>query len=421
MGGTGQDCAMPAHAERITFTGSQGTELAARLDLPALPPIAFALFAHCFTCSKDVFASSRIAAELTQAGFGVLRFDFTGLGSSDGDFANTSFSSNTEDLRLAAAWLAEHHRGPQLLVGHSLGGAAVLAVATDVASARAVATIGAPSDVGHVKRLFTEHELARIEAEGEASITLAGRQFTIRKQFLDDLAAQQLTTRVATMHRALLVMHSPIDNLVGVEHAAALFAAAKHPKSFVSLDRADHLLARREDAVFAAQMIGTWAKRFVHDESGQAPSPGPTSQVVVSETTQGTYLNHVVAGDHHLFADEPVTSGGFDAGPSPYDLLASALGACTSMTMRLYADRKAIPVKRITVEVAHAKVHADDCAECAATDGGARTGLVDRFDRRLLFEGDLSQEQRIALLGIADRCPVHRTLEASSTIVTRLA
>jgi uncharacterized OsmC-like protein/alpha/beta superfamily hydrolase len=400
---------MPARAERITFPGSQGDALAARLDLPAGPTRAFALFAHCFTCSADTFAASRISAGLTDQGFGVLRFDFTGLGASDGDFANTNFSSNTEDIEHAAAWLAEHHRGPQLLVGHSLGGAAVLAVAARITSVRAVATVGAPSD------------LERIGREGEAPVTLAGRTFTIRKQFLDDLESERLTMRVAEMRRALLVLHSPIDNRVGVEHAAALFAAARHPKSYVGLDRADHLLTRREDAIFAADMIGAWARRYVTDESGAAPRPRPTAPVVVAETTQGKFLNHVVTGDHHFLADEPVAAGGFDAGPSPYDLLSAALGACTSMTLRMYAERRQLPVERIAVEVTHAKVHADDCAECVRTEGATRIGMVDRFQRRLVLQGDLTDEQRAKLAEIADKCPVHKTLEASSVIVTDLA
>jgi putative redox protein len=413
---------MPARADRITFIGSQGTELSARLDRPATPPIAYALFAHCFTCSKEGFAASRIAAALTDAGFGVLRFDFTGLGASDGEFANTNFSSNIEDLGRAAQWLAEHERAPQLLVGHSLGGAAVLALGATMDSVRAVATIGAPADVTHVTRLIGDDGLARIDADGEAPITIAGRPFVIRKQFVDDLRSQRLTERIAKMRAALLVLHSPIDNLVGVEHAAAIFAAARHPKSYIGLDRADHLLSRREDATFVAMMIGTWARRYVRDESGAAAKPSPTAQVVVAETTQGTFLNHVVAGDHHFLADEPVSAGGFDAGPSPYDLLAAALGACTSMTMRLYADRKGLPVTRISVEVEHAKVHADDCMECAAAEGAPRPGgMVDRFERRIRLEGELSDDDRDRLAAIANRCPVHRTLEGSSTIVTRLA
>lgn len=407
---------MPARFQRITFPGSQDAELAARLDLPAGPPSAFALFAHCFTCSKDVFAASRVAAGLTEAGFGVLRFDFTGLGSSEGDFANTDFSSNVEDLRRAVAWLTEHHRAPQLLVGHSLGGAAVLAMANEFPEVRAVATIGAPADVTHLEALLGD-AVATIERDGEAEVELAGRAVRIRRQLLEDLRGVDLVERVATLRRPLLVLHSPIDATVGIEHAARLYTAARHPKSFVALDGADHLLTRRADATFAARMIGTWAERFLVDHSGQAPVPSATAQVVVAETTQGRFLNHVVAGDHRFLTDEPVAVGGFDAGPSPYDLLAAALGACTSMTLRMYADRKRLSLDRIVVEVDHAKVHVDECG--AACDG--RTGVVDRLLRTIHLAGELDDAQRTRLLEIADRCPVHRTLEGSSVVVTTIA
>lgn len=404
---------MSARADRVTFTGSQGDVLAARLDLPAGPPRAFALFAHCFTCSKDVFAASRIAAELAELGIGVLRFDFTGLGSSEGEFANTSFSSNAEDLCRAADWLRDNHRAPQLLIGHSLGGAAALTIASDVPEVKAVATIGAPSDLEHVGRLLGPSR-TRIEIEGEAQVEIAGRIFTIRREFLDDLRKHSLVDRVAEMHKPLLLLHSPVDEIVGVDHAATLYAAARHPKSFVALDGADHLLSRRADATFAARMIATWADRFVDDESGVAPAPAPGRGVLVAETTQGAFLNHVVAGGHRFLVDEPVSVGGFNAGPSPYDLLGAALGACTSITLRMYADRKGLPLERAIVRVEHSRVHAADCADCAT--GAAH--LIDRFDRQLRLEGPLSDPDRAALVAIADRCPVHRTLSTASTIVT---
>jgi uncharacterized OsmC-like protein/alpha/beta superfamily hydrolase len=413
---------MVARIERVTFPGSQGAELAARLDLPAGPARAFALFAHCFTCSKDIAAASRIASALTDAGFGVLRFDFTGLGMSGGEFENTDFTSNTQDLLAAADWLRERHRAPQLLVGHSFGGAAVLAVAGDVPEVRAVATIGAPSSPDHVTGVFSQ-SLAEIAAEGAAEVELAGRRFRIRQQFVDDLRSHVVTDRVATMKRALLVLHSPIDNTVSIDHASRIFAAARHPKSFVSLDGADHLLTDRRDAAFAAAMIGAFADRYIVDESGGLDAPRATAPVVVAETTQGPFLNHVVVGRHRLLADEPESVGGYDAGPSPYDLLGAALGACTSMTLRMYADRKGLPLDRVTVEVTHGKVHADDCAECADNELlTGRAGMIDRFDRVLVVAGDeLTDEHRAKLLEIADKCPVHRTLESASSIVTRLA
>ncbi len=413
---------MGARIERITFPGGQGTDLAARLDLPAGPPRAYALFAHCFTCGKDIHAASRIANALTDVGFGVLRFDFTGLGMSDGEFANTDFTSNTEDLAAAADWLRVNHRAPQVLIGHSLGGAAVLAIAGAIPEVRAVATIGAPADAEHVTNVFSG-SLERIEAEGVAEVELAGRSFTIRREFVDDLRNQVVTERVSTMKKALLVLHSPVDNTVGIDSAAEIFLAARHPKNFVSLDGADHLLSSFSDAAFAAAMIGAFADRYIVDESGALDAPKATAPVVVAETSQGAFLNHVVVGRHRLLADEPESIGGFDAGPSPYDFLGAALGACTSMTLRLYADRKKLPLDRVSVEVTHDKVHAADCTECATDEGLAgRTGMIDRFERVLHITGDeLTDADRAKLLEIADKCPVHRTLEASSSIVTVLA
>jgi uncharacterized OsmC-like protein/alpha/beta superfamily hydrolase len=415
---------MPARSHRITFPGSKGDELAARLDVPAGPPLAYALFAHCFTCSKDVLAASRIAAALTEAGFAVLRFDFTGLGQSDGECANTNFSSNTADIVAAADWLRANHRAPQLLIGHSLGGAAVIAVAGSIAEVRAVATIGAPAHPDHVVDLFAD-SLGSIAADGAADVQLAGRTFTIRQSFVDDLRSNMILDRVASSHTALLVMHSPVDQIVGIDHAREIFEAARHPKSFVALDGADHLLTNAMDATFAASVIGAFASRYVMDQRDARPAPAASAQVVVAETTQGQFLNHIVVGRHRLLADEPESVGGFDAGPSPYDLLGAALGACTSMTMRLYADRKGLPLDRITVEIDHGKVHLSDCSDCIDADGSAMapaSGMVDRFERVITLEGSsLSPEQRARLLAIADKCPVHRTLEASSVISTRLA
>ena len=413
---------MAARIERVTFAGGSGAQLAARLDLPAGPPRAFALFAHCFTCSKDIAAASGIANALTDLGFGVLRFDFTGLGMSDGEFESTNFTSNTDDLLAAADWLRQHHRAPQLLVGHSLGGAAVLAVAADIAEVRAVATIGAPASADHVTDVFRS-SLEEIAATGVAQVELAGRPFTIRQQFVDDLRSHLITDRVRTMKRALLVLHSPVDNTVSIDHAAEIFQAARHPKSFVSLDGADHLLTGRGDARFAADMIGAFAARYIVDESGALDAPRALAPVVVAETTQGPFLNHVVVGRHRLLADEPESVGGFDAGPSPYDLLGAALGACTSMTLRMYADRKGVPLDRVTVAVSHGKVHANDCVECADSELLAdRSGMIDRFERVVTVDGDdLTDAHRAKLLEIADKCPVHRTLESASSIVTHLS
>jgi putative redox protein len=407
---------MPAPSHRITFDGSRGEPLAARLDLPAGPPLAFALFAHCFTCSKDIKAAGRIAAGLNAAGIAVLRFDFTGLGASGGEFANTDFSSNLEDLRRAAGWLRDNHHAPQLLVGHSLGGAAVVAVASDLPEVRAVATIGAPSSTLHLRHLFAD-STATLEREGLAQVTIAGRAFTIRRELLDDLDTHDVERKAAELHRALLVLHAPTDLEVGIEHAGRLFAAARHPKSFVALDGADHLLTRAEDATFAAHMIGAWATRYLEAEGPPAaPAPAPTAPVVVAETTQGTYLNHVVAGRHRFLVDEPGDIGGYDAGPSPYDLVAAALGACTSMTLRLHADRKALPLERVTVEIEHDRVYAEDRNSTTTSAGQG----IDRFVRRIRLDGPLDESQRTDLLRVADRCPVHRTLTRASEIATEL-
>jgi len=409
---------MATKSEKITFTGAQGEALAARLDLPDGEPNAYALFAHCFTCSKDVFAAARISQGLADRGFAVLRFDFTGLGGSSGDFANTNFSSNVGDLVAAAGYLRENFQAPQLLIGHSLGGAAVLAAAGDIAEVRAVATIGAPADVAHVAANFGAH-IADIEKTGIAEVQLGGRPFTIKKQFLDDIRSQNLSDRMAGLKAAVLVFHAPRDEVVGIDNAGAIFAAAKHPKSFVSLDDADHLLTRRSDARYVARVLSAWASRFVEElPRPEMPLgvPGPAAVVQVAETGRGKFQQQVVVQAHSLFADEPASYGGTDTGPTPYDFLAIALGTCTSMTLRMYAARKGLALDQVQVDVTHAKVHADDCADC----GDGREGRIDRFERVIRLTGTLSDTERSRLLEIADRCPVHLTLEKSSVIASRL-
>ncbi len=381
-----------------------------------------ALFAHCFTCGKDIRAASEIASRLTDRGFAVLRFDFTGLGSSEGEFANTNFTSNVDDLVAAAKWLRERFVAPQVLIGHSLGGAAVLVAASRIPEVDAVVTIGAPSDAAHLTELFAE-SIDEICEVGEATVTLAGRTFAIRDQFVQDLESSSISADIAAFRGALLVMHSPTDETVSIDQAAGIYAAAGHPKSFVALDGADHLLGRKADAQYAAEIIAAWAGRYLEDLSGSEPAPEPTAQVVVAETTQGLFLNHVVMGSHRLLADEPESIGGFDAGPSPYDLLGAALGACTSMTLRMYADRKRLPLDRVTVEISHDRIHADDASADAhdAATSERQGAQIDRFTRRLRLDGDLDDAMRSSLKKIADRCPVHRTLEASSRIETELA
>jgi putative redox protein len=403
-----------ASATRIEFDGSQGERLSARLDLPDGEPRAWALFAHCFTCSKDFVASRRVGQALAERGVGVLRFDFTGLGSSAGDFANTDFSSNVDDLVAAADWLRRERAAPQILVGHSLGGAAVLAAAARIPEAVGVATIGAPSDPEHVAELFADRH-AEIEARGEAEVELAGRRFKIRKGFLDDVAGAKLEQAIAGLGRALLVLHSPIDNQVGIDHASRIFLAARHPKSFVSLDDADHLLSRPRDAEYAAEMIAAWASRYLPEPAAE-PELEDQQEVIVEETGAGVFSNTIRAGRHRLSADEPPSVGGTDTGPTPYGLLLASLGACTSMTLRLYARRKQWPLEKVRVRLRHEKVHARDCADCET-----REGKIDRIEKEIVMEGALDTEQRARLLEIADRCPVHRTLHSEVRVETREA
>ena len=399
-------------AERFDFPNAAGELLAGALDAPIGAPRAYALFAHCFACGKDNTAARRIAEALTARGIAVLRFDFTGLGGNEGEFANATFSSNVADLVAAADHLRRTRQAPALLIGHSFGGAAVLAAAGQVAEARAVATIAAPSDPAHVTGLLREH-IETIRAHGEGEVVLAGRPFRIRREFLDDVAEQNLMARVASLHKALLVLHSPVDQSVGIDNASRIFLAAKHPKSFVSLDDADHLLDRRSDAVYAADVIAAWAERYLDAGAPMPERAAATPGVSVSETREGKFQQLVEAGAHRMFADEPVSAGGLDSGLSPYDLLLAGLGACTAMTVRMYAERKALPLTRVRVHLTHEKIHAEDCEHCETKEG-----MIDRIDRVIVFDGDLDDAQRRRLLEIADRCPVHRTLTSEIEIRT---
>jgi putative redox protein len=405
---------MQPMTSRANFPGHSGARLSARLDMPNGRVRAFALFAHCFTCSKDLMAARRIAADLARSGIAVLRFDFTGLGSSEGEFASTNFSSNVEDLLAAADWLRETHAAPALLIGHSLGGAAMLAVAADVPEARAVVTIGAPADADHVLAHLGS-DLAAIERDGEAEVTLAGRSFRIARQFVDDVRGVRLAERIRAMRKPLLILHAPLDETVGIDNATAIFLAARHPKSFVSLDTADHLLSRAEDAAFAAALIAGWSSRYLEPDTPQGEAA--IEHVRVTETGEGRFQNAVQAGAHRLFADEPAAAGGLDSGPSPYDFLSIALGACTSMTLRMYADFKKVPLGRVSVDVSHAKIHSRDCADCTEEERGSGK-RIDRFERVISIEGDLPPELAGKIEEIAGKCPVHRTLEGSSKVKT---
>jgi uncharacterized OsmC-like protein/alpha-beta hydrolase superfamily lysophospholipase len=400
-------------AERFDFPNAQGQNLAALLDRPDGPARAVALFAHCFTCGKSIRAARQIAEGLKLHGIAVLRFDFTGLGASEGEFANTNFSSNVDDLVAAADHLRKRLAAPALLIGHSLGGAAVLAAAHRIPEARAVATIAAPFDPAHVVGLFGER-VHEIGDKDEVEVTLAGRPFKVRRSFLEDAKQQNLGERIKALHKALLVFHSPTDDTVGIDNASHIFVAAKHPKSFISLAGADHLISRSSDAAYVARVISSWADRYLDMAVDARPTEDtPSGTVLVRETRRGQFQQEIITGEHRLLADEPVNSGGLDTGPGPYDLLLAALGACTSMTLRLYADQKQIPLLRTAVRLHHDKIYATDCAECETKEG-----KIDRIDRVVTFEGELTDEQRKRLLEIADKCPVHRTLESEINIRT---
>ncbi|MCH9680917.1 MAG: bifunctional alpha/beta hydrolase/OsmC family protein [Deltaproteobacteria bacterium] len=401
----------------LTFDNGRGHKLAARLDLPAGRPRGQALFAHCFTCSKNLHASTAVSRALADVGYSVLRFDFTGLGSSEGQFADTQFSTNVEDLVAAGRMLERDHQAPQLLVGHSLGGAAVLRAAASLPSVRAVATIAAPAHPGHVERLLVGAR-EQIESQGRAEVELAGRRFTITKRFLEDLGAHPMREAIAGLGRALLVMHAPLDDTVGIDNATQIFTAARHPKSFVSLDGADHLLGDRRDAVFAGTTIGNWAARYLDPTPVDldAPAPAQGEEVVVRGPTSG-FRTEIDATGHPLVADEPKAMGGTNTGTGPYGLLLAGLGACTAMTLRMYADRKGWPLTRADVRLRHDKVHVTDCEGCTED----RPRKLDHIERRLDLHGDaLTPQQRARLVEIADRCPVHRTLESEIRIETTL-
>ncbi len=406
-------------SERIEFIGHDGSKLAARLDQPVGKPAAYALFAHCFTCSKDIPAARRIAQRLASLGIAVLRFDFTGLGHSDGEFANTGFSSNVQDLLLAVDYLRQHHQAPQLLIGHSLGGAAILAVAGQVEEAKAVVTLGAPADPAHVLHNFSQ-QVSEICHKGEAEVQLGGRNFTIKRQFIDDIAGQSLQESVGELRKALLVMHAPLDETVSLDNAAQLFQMAKHPKSFITLDSADHLLSRAEDAEYAAEMISTWVQRYIDVSVLPKLMNTPEGVVRVSEADPNSFTQDISADGHHLVADEPADYGGHYLGATPYQLVAAGLGACTSMTIRMYARRKKIALEHVQVDVTHDKIHAEDCDSCSPSDGNGKGSKIDCFERQITLVGKLSDEERQRLLEIADRCPVHRTLEGEIAIKTSL-
>jgi putative redox protein len=397
----------------VKFNNDAGDTLAGIMDMPTGEPRAFALFAHCFTCSKNLRAATNISRSLTEAGFAVLRFDFTGLGQSGGEFADTSFSSNVADLLAATRFLDTEYEAPALLLGHSLGGTAVLQAAHDIPSAVAVASIGSPAEPGHVAKLFAPARDA-LQTDGIAKVDLGGRPFTIKQQFLDDLATHPMPESVGQLRKAVMILHAPLDDTVELENASMLFTAAKHPKSFVSLDRADHLLSREEDSRYAGSVIATWASRYLPQGENDGAIQAAEGEVIARTEFPG-FRTDIQAGPHHLVADEPRSVGGSELGPTPYDLLAAALATCTTMTLGMYARHKQLDLRSASVTVTHDKIHASDCDDCES-----ESGKVDEFRRVLNLEGDLTEEQRERMVEIADRCPVHRTLHAEIKVRTRL-
>lgn len=397
--------------QKVTFQ-SGDFSLQGLLETPDSDVRFFALFAHCFTCGKDIAAASRISAALVKHGIGVLRFDFTGLGNSDGDFANTNFSSNIDDLLAAVDFMRSEYAAPRLLIGHSLGGAAVLGVAGKVDEVKAVVTIGAPSDAAHVAHNFA-FALDDINRDGQATVTLGRREFSIKKQFLDDIASYD-NDYIASLGKALLVMHSPLDETVALKEAERIYTAAKHPKSFISLDSADHLLSKKADADYVAATISAWVGRYITD-TAEEPRETVANGLVVVEEKDHRFSQHVTSDTHYWVADEPESVGGNDLGPDPYDHLLAALGTCTSMTLRMYADRQKLPLTNVRVELSHQREHHADCDGCVAKPTGIQV-----IERKLWIEGDLSAAQRQRLTEIADKCPVHKTLHSELQIQTLL-
>ncbi len=399
--------------EKVSFLNNEGQTLAGRLELPTEQiPHNFAIFAHCFTCNKNLSAVRNISRALTNNGFGVLRFDFTGLGESAGDFEDTNFSGNVEDIVSAAKFLEENHIAPTLIIGHSLGGAASIFAASEIDSIKAVATVGAPSNPKHVTHLLNS-SIEEIKDTGMAVVNLSGRDFTIKKQFIDDLETKSLPDVAKNLRKALLVMHSPQDTTVGVKNAEEIYVSAHHPKSFVSLDGADHLLSRKEDSIYAGEIISGWAKRYI--EVPEQNILKSKHQVAVSLDAEDGFTTQMKVGNHYLMADEPVSFGGNDFGPSPYELVSAGLSACTAMTIQMYAKRKDWDVKNVQVHTSYSKTHAQDCQDCDVS-----SSKIDTFNRDIKFEGNLDEKQTERLLQIADKCPVHKTLHNETQVITNL-
>lgn len=400
-------------ATTIKFNNNEGATLSGKLELPVDgKPSHYAIFAHCFTCSKDLKAVRNITLALSQNGIGVLRFDFTGLGQSEGDFADTNFTSNVNDIAAAAAYLKEHYKAPSLLIGHSLGGTAVLMAGSQMDSIKAIATIGAPCEPEHVLHMLHQ-DIEKIREEGKATVRLAGRDFNIKSQFIEDLENQGMSKILKEMRgKALLVMHSPQDDTVHVQNARNIYEIAHHPKSFISLDGADHLLSSSKDSVYAGKLISSWVERYLPAKKKEKLS---TKEQVVARLDEGPFLTEIAAGNHNIIADEPLSVGGNDLGPGPYELVAAGLGACTAMTIKMYVNRKGWPLEEVKVHLNYDNRYVEDCENCENEDR-----KIGRFERIVEIKGDLDEKQKQRIMQIANKCPVHKTLEQGVTIHTVL-
>ncbi|UCD60904.1 MAG: OsmC family protein [Flavobacteriaceae bacterium] len=399
--------------QKVLFYNKEGQQLAGRLELPANQlPHNFVLFAHCFTCNKNLMAIKNISKSLTSNGFGVLRFDFTGLGESEGLFADTNFSGNVEDLVAAANYLRDTYKAPSLLIGHSLGGAAAIIAASEIDSIKAIATIAAPSNPVHVKNLLRSN-IEEINVNGKAVVNIGGRDFTIKKQFLEDLETKTLPKIAKELRKPILIMHSPQDQIVAIKNAEEIYVAAHHPKSFISLDGADHLLSNKKDSSYAGSVISGWAKRYL--EIPLAKRISSEHQVVASLDSGDGFSTSMKVGNHYMMADEPEDFGGNDFGPSPYELVSAGLSACTAMTIQMYVKRKGWDLQNVEVHTSYSKSHAEDCEDCESP--GTK---IDTFHRELRLSGSINEKQTKRILEIADKCPVHKTLHSETQVITRL-
>lgn len=386
----------------ISFKNSAGHQLAAVIEQPVIPVKCYALFAHCFSCGKDILIASRIARSLVARGVAVLRFDFTGIGDSEGEFESSNFTSNIDDIISATNHLREHYSAPQILIGHSLGGTAMLNAAEQVSEAKAVVSIAAPFTADHILSHFQD-KVEELEQKEKVDIELAGKILTINREFVSDLKAHSNEDRISQLRKALLILHSPFDEIVPIEEATKIFVNAKHPKSFVSLDKADHLITDKEDAEYVANTIVAWASRYIEEDSStsQVIDKG---EVLIGEGNK-KFLREVASDDHTWFSDEPLAVGGDNLGPDPYEQLLSSLGTCTSMTLRMYANHKGWPVEDIQVKLKHSRQHDQDCEQ--PDEKSCKIELIQKF---ITIKGDLDEQQINRLVEVADRCPVHKTL-----------